>query len=151
MLTAAGPKVLEFNTRFGDPETQVLLPRLESDPLALMWAAADGRLADVELHVRPEHALCVVLAAKGYPGHYPKGDAISIPDTLGADEYVFHAGTALKDGEVVTNGGRVLGVTALSPKLEDAAAKAYALCDKIAFATKFMRRDIGARQLHRGT
>lgn len=150
MLTRDGPKVLEFNTRFGDPETQVLLPRLASDPLALMWAAACGRLAEVGLHIRPEHALCVVLAAQGYPGNYPKGDPISLPTVVGNDEHIYHAGTAQKDGVVVTNGGRVLGVTALAPTLEAAAARAYALCGKIAFASKYLRRDIGARQLHRG-
>jgi phosphoribosylamine--glycine ligase len=149
MLTRDGPKVLEFNTRFGDPETQVLLTRIASDPLELMWAAAHGRLADVELRIRSEHALCVVLAAQGYPGKYPKGDPIALPATVGTDEFIFHAGTALKDGAVVTNGGRVLGVTALAPTLEAAAGRAYALCGKIAFATKYLRRDIGARQLHR--
>ena len=150
MLTAEGPKVLEFNTRFGDPETQVLLPRLASDPLELMWAAANGQLGSLTLKFRPEHALCVVLAAAGYPGNYPKGDPIRLPDAIGIDEHVFHAGTKLKDGNVVTNGGRVLGVTALAPTLEEAAKRAYGLCDKIAFASKYMRRDIGARQLHRG-
>jgi phosphoribosylamine--glycine ligase len=150
MLTRDGPKVLEFNTRFGDPETQVLLTRIASDPLALMWTAAHGRLAEVDLRIRPEHALCVVLAAQGYPGNYPKGDAITLPAATGDDEFIFHAGTALKDGVVVTNGGRVLGVTALAATLEAAAARAYALCGKIAFASKYLRRDIGARQLHRG-
>jgi phosphoribosylamine--glycine ligase len=149
MLTREGPKVLEFNTRFGDPETQVLLTRLASDPLALMWAAAHGQLGDIDLRVRPEHALCVVLAAEGYPGKYPTGDPIALPASVDADEHIFHAGTTHKDGSVVTNGGRVLGVTALAPTLEAAAARAYALCGKIAFATKYMRRDIGARQLHR--
>jgi phosphoribosylamine---glycine ligase len=150
MLTRDGPKVLEFNTRFGDPETQVLLTRIASDPLALMWAAAHGRLPEADLRIRPEHALCVVLAAQGYPGNYPKGDPISLPAATDADEFIFHAGTALKNGEVVTNGGRVLGVTALAPTLEAAAARAYSLCGKIAFATKYLRHDIGARQLHRG-
>ena len=150
MLTRDGPKVLEFNTRFGDPETQVLVTRLASDPLALMWAAAHGRLASVELRIRPEHALCVVLAAQGYPGNYPKGDPITLPAPSGDDEHIFHAGTAFHGAEIVTNGGRVLGVTALAPTLEAAAARAYALCGKIAFATKYMRLDIGARQLHRG-
>jgi len=150
MLTKEGPQVLEFNTRFGDPETQVLLPRLASDPLALMWAATHGRLGDAPVKVRDEHAICIVLAADGYPGRYPKGDKVLIPPTLGTDEYVFHAGTAEQNGNVVTNGGRVLGVTALAPTLKAAAAKAYALCDKIDFASKYLRRDIGARQLHRG-
>lgn len=149
MLTADGPKVLEFNTRFGDPETQVLLPRLASDPLALMWAATAGQLAGEQITVRKEPALCVVLAAAGYPGEYPKGDRIKVPSTLGDDEFIFHAGTKENMGDIVTNGGRVLGVTALAPTLHEAASKAYALCDKIAFASKYLRRDIGARQLRR--
>lgn len=149
MLTDDGPKVLEFNTRFGDPETQVLLPRLASDPLALMWAAAHGRLGDEPVRVRDDHALCVVLAANGYPGTYRKGDPITLPTSVDEDVHVFHAGTAERNGAVVTNGGRVLGITALAPTLQAAADKAYALCDKIDFASKYLRRDIGARQLLR--
>jgi len=150
MLTPDGPKVLEFNTRFGDPETQVVLPRLASDVLALLWAAAAGQLQGWTLQVRPESALCVVLAARGYPGAYPKGEPIALPDGLPAHTAVLHAGTARDAaGRVVTNGGRVLGVTALAPSLREAADRAYAACEKIQFASKYYRRDIGARQLNR--
>ena len=150
MLTPTGPQVLEFNTRFGDPETQVLFPRLATDPVALLWAAANKRLHEVKLEIKPDYALCVVLAAKGYPEKYPKGDAIKLPRTVGAGEFVFHAGTAVSTNrEIVTNGGRVLGVTALAPTLRQAATQAYALCDRIEFASKYCRRDIGAKQLNR--
>ena len=150
MLTPEGPSVLEYNTRFGDPETQVVLPRLATDVLALLWAAACGALAGVKLAVKPEHAICVVIAAKGYPEAYPKGDAILFPASLPPGVSIFHAGTARNaGGQPVTNGGRVLGVTALGPTLRAAAADAYAACDAITCASKYFRRDIGARQLNR--
>ncbi len=150
MLTADGPKVLEYNTRFGDPETQVVLPRLRTDVVSLLWAAAHGQLAEVSLDVRPEHALCVVIAARGYPDRYPKGDVIQIPDPLPPEVTVYHAGTARSPaGELVTHGGRVLGVTALGPTLPAAAHSAYATCERITCASKYFRRDIGARQLRR--
>ncbi|HZZ20346.1 MAG TPA: phosphoribosylamine--glycine ligase [Opitutaceae bacterium] len=150
MLTPDGPKVLEFNTRFGDPETQAVLPRLESDLLDLLWKAAHGALAGYRLSVRPEYALCVVVSAKGYPGSYPSGDAIDLPADLPAGVVVFHAGTSRDpSGRLVTSGGRVLGVTSLAPTLADAAAKSYAACDAIRCASKYYRRDIGARQLRR--
>jgi phosphoribosylamine--glycine ligase len=140
--------VLEYNTRFGDPETQVVLPRLRTDLLALLWAAAKGRLRDMTLEVRPEHALCVVVAARGYPEAYPKGDPIVIPAALPEGVTVYHAGTA-KDaaGRVVSAGGRVLGVTAVAPTLREAADRAYAACATIDYPAKYYRRDIGARQL----
>lgn len=148
MLTPEGPRVLEYNTRFGDPETQVVLPRLRTDVLELLWRAATGALAGFTLDVRPEAALCVVVAARGYPDAFPKGDAITLPTTLPPDTTVYHAGTARRaSGELVTNGGRVLGVTALAPTLRGAADRAYAACDAIACASKYYRRDIGARQL----
>jgi len=150
MLTPTGPQVLEFNTRFGDPETQVLFPRLATDPVALLWAAANNRLHEVKLKIKSDYALCVVLAAQGYPDKYPKGDAITLPRVSGAGEFIFHAGTAVgSNRQIVTNGGRVLGVTALAPTLRQAARQAYALCDKIGFVTKYCRRDIGAKQLNR--
>jgi len=121
MLTAEGPSVIEYNTRFGDPETQVVLPRLETDLLKLLWAAALGVLAGIKLAVKPEHALCVVIAAQGYPESYPKGDVIAFPPTLPDNVTIFHAGTAKNAaGQTVTNGGRVLGVTALAPTLAQA-------------------------------
>jgi phosphoribosylamine---glycine ligase len=150
MLTPGGPSVLEYNTRFGDPETQVVLPRLKTDMLGLLWAAATGKLRGLELEIRPEAALCVVIAAKGYPDNYPKGDIIVFPADLPPQTSIFHAGTARDAaGRIVTNGGRVLGVTALAPTLREAANRAYAACEKIQCASKYYRRDIGARQLNR--
>ena len=152
MLTADGPSVLEYNTRFGDPETQVVLPRLATDVLALLWAAAHGALGGFRLAVKPDHALCVVIAARGYPDAYPKGDAILIPpaSALPPSTFVYHAGTAKNSaGEIVTAGGRVLGVTALAPTLRAAADRAYAACEQIRCVSKYFRRDIGARQLNR--
>ncbi len=150
MLTASGPSVLEYNTRFGDPETQVVLPRLQTDLLALLWAAAQGRLGGVKLEVRPEAALCVVIAAQGYPEKFPKGDVITFPAQLPPGTTLYHAGTARNAaGDIVTNGGRVLGVTALAPTLREAADRAYAACAAIQCASKYYRRDIGARQLNR--
>ncbi len=152
MLTPAGPSVIEYNTRFGDPETQVVLPRLQTDLLALLWAAARGGLAGLKLEVKPDYAVCVVIAAKGYPEAYPKGDVITFPpaSSLPPQAFIYHAGTARNSaGQTVTNGGRVLGVTALAPTLRAAADQAYAVCEQIQCASKYYRRDIGARQLHR--
>jgi phosphoribosylamine---glycine ligase len=152
MLTADGPSVLEYNTRFGDPETQVVLPRIKNDLLALLWAATRGELHGIKLDVRPEAAICVVVAAKGYPDNYPKGDVITFPasGSLPPATTVIHAGTAKNAaGQIVMNGGRVLGVTALAPTLREAADRAYAACDQIQCVSKYYRRDIGARQLKR--
>ena len=150
MLTPDGPRVIEYNARFGDPETQVVLPRVANDVLALLWAAAQGRLAGMKITERPGYAVCVVIAARGYPGTYPKGDVIDLPESLPAGVSILHAGTARNaENRLVTNGGRVLGVTALAPTLRDAAARAYAACEAIVCATKYFRRDIGARQLNR--
>ena len=150
MLTAEGPSVLEFNTRFGDPETQAVLPRLGTDLLALLWAAATGRLGGFALEVRPEHAICVVISAAGYPGPYPSGDEIVLPAPLPDGVTVLHAGTARDaHGRLVTSGGRVLGVTATGPTLREAASAAYGTCELIQCASKYYRRDVGARQLRR--
>jgi phosphoribosylamine--glycine ligase len=150
MLTPAGPKVLEFNTRFGDPETQAVLPRLSSDPLALIWSAVSGTLGGFRLELEPCHALCVVVSARGYPDSYPTGDPIEIPADLPSGVEVLHAGTARNaDGLLVSAGGRVLGVTAVGTSLAQAAEKAYRVCDLIRFRSKYYRRDIGARQLMR--
>jgi len=154
MLTATGPQVLEFNTRFGDPETQVLLPRLATDPLALLWAATRGELRGFQVAERPEPVICIVVAARGYPGHYPKGERISLP-ALGSvdgpdDAWIVQAGTTLDAaGRIVSHGGRVLGVCARAATLRAAADRAYAVCGRIDFASKYYRRDIGARQLNR--
>ena len=150
MLTAEGPSVIEYNARFGDPETQVVLPRVANDLLALLWAATQGRLAGVRLQLRPEYAICVVIAARGYPEAYPKGDVITLPATLPEGVSLLHAGTARNPaGQIVTNGGRVLGVTALAPTLRAAADLAYATCEQVGCASKYYRCDIGARQLNR--
>jgi len=150
MLTAQGPQVLEYNTRFGDPETQVILPRLDADPLALLWAATQGRLAGVKFGVKPEAVICVVVAARGYPGSYPKGEPLTMPARLEPDTWVVHAGTALNARrEIVSAGGRVLGVCARGATLRAAAVRAYAVCDELQYASKYFRRDIGARQLNR--
>jgi phosphoribosylamine--glycine ligase len=149
MLTKAGPKVLEFNARFGDPETQVYLTRLENDLVELLEASVNGTLGRHELHWRPSSSVCVVMASGGYPGSYPKGKVITglaaanaLPGTK-----VFHAGTAAKDGQIVTNGGRVLGVTALGKDLPAAQAAAYAAVSKIQFEGAHFRRDIAAKAL----
>ena len=150
MLTPDGPSVLEYNTRFGDPETQVVLPRIETDLLEILWAAAKGQLSQVQLRIKSAHALCVVIAAKGYPNAYPKGDVIHLPPIIPTSVSIIHAGTARNAGnEIVANGGRVLGVTALAPTLHHAAVDAYAVCDAIGYHNKYFRRDIGARQLRR--
>ena len=150
MLTPEGPSVLEYNTRFGDPETQVVLPRIQTDVLALLWAAARGELGGQRLGIDSRHTLCVVIAAQGYPERYAKGDVISIPARLPDGVTVMHAGTTRNSaGQVVTNGGRVLGVTAIAATLREAAEKAYLACDQIECVSKYFRRDIGARQLRR--
>jgi phosphoribosylamine--glycine ligase len=150
MLTPDGPSVIEYNARFGDPETQVVLPRVGNDVLALLWAATRGELAGMRLVTKPAHAICVVIAAKGYPDAYPKGDPIGMPAVLPEGVAILHAGTARNpSGELVMNGGRVLGVTAVADSLRAAADRAYAVCDQIVCRSKYYRRDIGARQLNR--
>ena len=152
MLTPIGPSVIEYNARFGDPETQVVLPRLKTDLLALLWAAAQRGLAGFKLEVNPDYALCVVVAAKGYPDKFPKGDPITLPlaSRLSPSTFIYHAGTAKNAaGQLTANGGRVLGVTTLAPTLREAASRAYAACDQIQWANKYYRRDIGAKQLNR--
>jgi len=146
MMTPNGPKVLEFNCRFGDPETQSLMRRLKSDLLDLIEATIDGKLSSATPDWDTRAAVCIVLASGGYPGPIEKGKVITGIEAASADPdvVVFHAGTALKDGKVVTNGGRVLGVTALGATLEEARAKAYAAAEKISFEGKQLRRDIGA-------
>jgi phosphoribosylamine--glycine ligase len=145
MLGDSGPKVLEFNVRFGDPETQVVLPRLRSDLLALLLAATEpGGLAGIEPEWDPRAAVCVVLASRGYPASSSAGDSISGLDGLPAGVDVFHAGTAERGEEIVTAGGRVLGVTALGDDREAARAAAYAAADMIAFEGAQLRRDIAS-------
>jgi phosphoribosylamine--glycine ligase len=145
MLTKDGPKVLEFNCRFGDPETQVLLRRLQGDLLELLEATIDGTLAEKQPAWDERKAVCVVLASGGYPGSYEKGKAITgVAEANGRpDVVVFHAGTKTAEGQLVTNGGRVLGVTALGTDLTAARSTAYAAADGVAFDQKQFRTDIG--------
>lgn len=151
MLTPSGPKVLEFNARFGDPETQVILPRLENDLVEVMLACAEQRLDQVELAWKTDYAVSVVLTSAGYPGSYEKGKVITgIAEAEAMDNVtVYHAGTAVSEaGEIVTAGGRVLDVTALAPTFEEARNRAYEACEKIDFEGKTLRHDIGLRALH---
>ncbi len=144
MLTAAGPKVLEFNSRFGDPETQVLLPRLKSDLVELLEAAVDGRLDECEPEWSEQAAVCVVMASEGYPGPSETGREIFGLDAVDPGVLVFHAGTALREGKVATSGGRVLGVTALGADVESAQKRAYEAVSRIRFDGAHYRTDIAA-------
>ncbi len=148
MLTAAGPRVLEFNARFGDPETQVILPRLRSDLLPILEATVDGRLDAVEMEWDPRPAVCVILASAGYPESYETGKPISGLEAVSSeadDLFVFHAGTRLDGERTVTAGGRVLGVTALGRDLAEARSRAYEAAERITFDGRYFRRDVAAR------
>ena len=153
MMTAEGPQLIEYNTRFGDPECQVLMMRLKDDLLVLLNAAVDGQLAHMSARWRDEAALTVVLAANGYPDEPEKGTAISGVDTAAVgddDAVIFHAGTKIaEDGKLVAAGGRVLSVTALGPNVTTAQSNAYALVDRIDWPGGFCRRDIGWRAVER--
>ncbi|ACO34599.1 MULTISPECIES: phosphoribosylamine--glycine ligase [Acidobacterium] len=149
MMTARGPMVLEYNTRFGDPETQAILMRLDSDLAEALEACAEGRLSETELRWKPGASACVVASSAGYPGSYKTGfpitglkDAAAVPGVE-----IFHAGTALSNGEIVTSGGRVLGVTAIGSDLSEALRQAYEALDRIHFEGMYFRRDIGHRAL----
>ena len=148
MLTPNGPKVIEYNCRFGDPETQVVLPLLESDLLTVMQATTNGTLAETEVRFSDKHACCVIMASKGYPTAYEKGFAMTIPEEIWDNVYV--AGAAVKDGTLVTNGGRVLGATAVADTLENAIENAYKMVKTIHFDNAFYRNDIGAKALQAG-
>ena len=145
MLTEDGPKVLEYNARFGDPEAQVVLPRMKNDIVDVFEACIDGTLDKIELEFEDNAAVCVVLASDGYPEAYDKGFEIKGLDTFKDMDgyYVFHAGTKFEDGKIVTNGGRVLGVTAKGEDLKEARANAYAATEWVDFANKYKRNDIG--------
>ena len=148
MLTAQGPKVVEYNARFGDPETQAVLPLLESDLMEIMMAVREQRLSGMDIRWKEQAAACIVLASGGYPGKYESGKVISgLEDAQAMGATVYHAGTKLVDGAYVTAGGRVLGVTALGNTLADAVHSAYAAAEKIHFEGAHMRRDIGSRDL----
>jgi len=149
MITSGGPRVLEFNVRFGDPETQPILMRLKSDLLEVFLATCNGKLNDITLKWDPRTAVCVVMSSGGYPGDYEKGKPITgikEAEALG-DVQVFHAGTTYANNQVVTNGGRVLGVTALGKDVRAAQALAYQAVDKIQFEGAYCRRDIGAKAI----
>ena len=146
MLTKDGPKVIEYNCRFGDPETQVVLPLLQSDLLEIMLAVRGGCLNADMVRFKEGAACCVVLASEGYPKKYDTGFEIALPE-VGRDEAVYVAGAKLQDGKLLTAGGRVLGAVATAPTLREAIGKAYALADKIHFENAYMRRDIGRRAL----
>ena len=145
MITEDGPKVIEYNCRFGDPETQVVLPLLKTDLLTVMRAVTDGRLYSVKVEFEDAHACCVIMASNGYPSHYEKGFEISIPDELLNKVYV--AGAVKNGDRLITNGGRVLGVTEISDTLASAIDKAYADVHKISFENAYYRKDIGKRAI----
>lgn len=145
MLTDKGPKVLEYNARFGDPEAQVVIPRMKNDIVDVFEACIDGKLDEINLEFEDNAAVCVVLASDGYPVEYEKGLEITGLETFKDKDgyYVFHAGTAKKDGKIVTNGGRVLGVTAKGSDLKDARSNAYKAIEWVKFDNKYYRNDIG--------
>lgn len=145
MLTPKGPKVIEYNCRFGDPETQVVLPLLESDLLDIMMATTYGRLSEAEVKFKKEYACCLVKASKGYPKSYDKGYEITMPEKLDGEVYI--AGARLEGGRLLTSGGRVLGLTATAPTLKEAIDKAYRESSKLHFDNEYYRRDIGKRAL----
>lgn len=151
MITKDGPMVMEYNVRFGDPETQVVLPRLKSDLIPVLEACIDGRLYEIDLEWDKRTAVCVVLASGGYPGAYKKGKQIHGLDGVAAMEDVvtFHAGTIQRDGQILTDGGRVLGVTAFGEEIRDARDLAYQAVEKIGFEDVHFRRDIGERALNK--
>ncbi|AMA74223.1 phosphoribosylamine--glycine ligase [Aneurinibacillus thermoaerophilus] len=149
MITDKGPKVIEFNARFGDPETQVVLPRLASDLADIFLATVNGRLDECRVEWKKDATVCVIMASEGYPGSYLKGREITgLPENTD-DVIVFHAGTAEKDGRIVTSGGRVLGVTAIGEDLSEAQRKAYETVKRISFVGAHYRTDIGAKALRR--
>ncbi|MDA8227936.1 MAG: phosphoribosylamine--glycine ligase [Desulfitobacterium hafniense] len=146
MLTNTGPKVLEYNARFGDPETQVIMIRLESDLFSILWACTERKLDTVAVEWSNEKAVCVVMAAPGYPASYKKGIPINVP-SLAQNEVVFHAGTTVQNDRLVSSGGRVLGVTAMAPDLVEARQKAYEIVKRISFPEAHFRTDIGLKGL----
>jgi len=149
MIKNGQPRLVEFNARFGDPECQVLMMRLGAQVLDLLQATAEGRLSEARVNWADDHALTVVMAAKGYPGDYSKGSAIDGLDRMPEDSFhmCFHAGTALENGQITANGGRVLNVTARGDSLKDARESAYAMVDQVDWPEGFYRTDIGWRAL----
>ena len=147
MVTPKGPKVIEYNCRFGDPETQVVLPLLKTDLLTIMQAVANETLEELKVEWYDKAAACVILASGGYPSHYEKGKAMTLPENTPENVVIYHAGDKLDGDRLVTSGGRVLGVTATAPTLKEALKDAYAAAETVSFEGKYMRRDIGKRAL----
>lgn len=148
MLTKEGPKVIEYNARFGDPETQVVVPLLETDLLEILNASLTGKLENVEVKWKDKSAVCVIMSSAGYPGPYEKGQVIYGLDQVVEPTIIFHAGTDTKDGEIITNGGRVLGITAIAKTLKEARELAYQSVEKVSFMGAYYRTDIGSKAFH---
>jgi len=147
MITKDGPKVIEYNCRFGDPETQVVLPLLETDLFEVMKAVRYETLSELEVKFSDKHACCVIMASNGYPSKYETGFPMTLPAAPKHNAEIFVAGAKVKDGVLVTGGGRVLGVTAVADTLADAVKKAYEACEDVKFENAYMRHDIGSRAL----
>jgi phosphoribosylamine--glycine ligase len=147
MITENGPKVIEFNVRFGDPEAQVILPRLENDLAEIFLAVTEKRLHEVKLSWQSGASVCVIAAAPGYPGPPTKGLPITLPEVHPAGTQIFHAGTAIQNEQLVTNGGRVFGIGAQGADIAEAREQAYSLLEKVQFHGKHFRRDIAAKAL----
>jgi phosphoribosylamine--glycine ligase len=147
MLTNQGPKVVEFNCRFGDPEAQILFPLIDSDLLEMLQATAQGKLADYDLQLNSNYATCVVIASGGYPGKYQKGLPIEISGKDTPDSYILQAGTALQNGQLITAGGRVLNAIGIDPDLKTSIAQAYERAQQVNFEGMYYRPDIGAKGL----
>lgn len=149
MLTQKGPKILEYNVRFGDPETQVMFPLVEDDIIALLYASATNQNLPESIKLSKDKCMTVVIASQGYPGNYPKGDLISFPSELPKKTDIIHAGTVLKEGKIYSNGGRVLSVTSQDETILKAREKIYSLCDSIDYQEKYYRKDIAHREIKR--
>ena len=149
MLTENGPKILEYNVRFGDPETQVMFPLVEDDLIALLYASATNQSLPDSIKLSSDKCMTVVIASEGYPGDYPKGDLISFPTELPAKTDIIHAGTLLKEGKIYSNGGRVLSVTSQDETILKAKDKIYSLCEAINYKRKYYRKDIAHREMKR--
>lgn len=149
MLTQKGPKILEYNVRFGDPETQVMFPLVEDDLIALLYASATNQNLPESIKLSKDKCMTVVIASQGYPGNYPKGDLISFPSELPEKTDIIHAGTVLKEGKIYSNGGRVLSVTSQDETILKAREKIYSLCDSIDYQEKYYRKDIAHREIKR--
>lgn len=149
MLTDNGPKILEYNVRFGDPETQVMLPLVEDDFIALLYASATNQTLPESIKLSGDKCMTVVIASQGYPGDYPKGDLIKFPSELPEKTDIIHAGTLLKEGKIYSNGGRVLSVTSQGETILEAGKKIYAVCEAIDYEAKYYRKDIAHREIKR--